>query len=128
MFDIDHFKKFNDTFGHDAGDVVLKHIAGLILTGVRDGDIACRYGGEEFVVILPETPLETAAQRAESLRKESSQLVLHHNGQELGSITISVGVASYPQHGKNRDTLIKSADESLYKAKEGGRNRVVITK
>ena len=128
MFDIDHFKKFNDTFGHDAGDIVLKNIAGLIFTGVRESDIACRYGGEEFVIILPDTPLETAARRAENLRKEVSALQLIHNGKDLGKVTISIGVAAYPRHGTTRDTLIKSADEAAYQAKEGGRNRVVIKK
>jgi len=128
MFDIDHFKKFNDTYGHDAGDVVLKSIAGLILSGIREGDIGCRYGGEEFVVILPDTTLDVASRRAEDLRKEASQLMLRHHGQDLGKVTISIGVASYPEHGATRDTLIKSADEASYQAKEGGRNRVIVCK
>jgi diguanylate cyclase (GGDEF)-like protein len=126
MFDIDHFKKFNDTFGHDAGDVVLKSLAGLILSDIRDSDIACRYGGEEFTIILPDTPIEVAARRAENLRHEASLMELHHNGQNLGKVTISIGVATYPQHGTTRDTLIKSADEAAYRAKEGGRNQVVV--
>jgi diguanylate cyclase (GGDEF)-like protein len=126
MFDIDHFKKFNDTFGHDAGDVVLKSLAGLMLTGVRESDIACKYGGEEFTIILPDTPIEVAARRAESLRQEVSTMELHHNGHDLGKVTISIGVATYPQHGTTRDTLIKSADEASYKAKETGRNRVIV--
>jgi len=126
MFDIDHFKKFNDTYGHDAGDIVLKSIAGLILSGIREGDIGCRYGGEEFVIILPDTPIDVAARRAENLRHEASIMELHHNGHNLGKVTISLGVASYPQHGVTRDTLIKSADEAAYQAKEGGRNRVIV--
>jgi diguanylate cyclase (GGDEF)-like protein len=128
MFDIDYFKKFNDTFGHDAGDGVLKSVAALMLTGVREGDIACRYGGEEFIFILPNTPLDIAARRAENLRHEVSMMELHHNGHNLGKVTISIGVATYPQHGTTRDTLIKSADEASYQAKETGRNRVVVRK
>ena len=126
MFDIDHFKKFNDTYGHDSGDVVLKRIAELVLANIRPSDIACRYGGEEFTIVLPDTSLEVAHIRAEVLREVTSQLIIQHNGKDLGKVTISLGAAAYPQHGITRDTLIKSADEAAYRAKEGGRNRVVL--
>jgi len=126
MFDIDSFKKFNDTFGHDAGDVVLKRIAELILSKVRPSDIACRYGGEEFTIILPDTSLEIARARAESLREAVAQMGVQHNGKDLGTIAISIGVAAYPQHGITRDVLIKAADEASYHAKETGKNRVMV--
>ena len=126
MLDIDHFKQFNDTYGHAAGDLVLQRIAELMLASFRSSDIACRYGGEEFTVILPETALEDARNRAETFREATSHLLRQHNGRDLGSVTISVGVAVYPHHGATRDTLIKFADSAAYRAKECGRNRVEI--
>lgn len=126
MFDIDYFKKFNDTMGHDAGDVVLKSLANLVLSTIRSSDIACRYGGEEFTVILPDTTLDVARERAEQLRLNMSKTILKHNGQDLGKVTLSLGISAYPQHGMNRDELMKNADTALYKAKENGRNQVVI--
>jgi diguanylate cyclase (GGDEF)-like protein len=126
MFDLDSFKKVNDTYGHDAGDMVLKRIAEILTTKIRPSDIACRYGGEEFTVILPDTSLEVAHARAEGLREVVSQTELQHNGKNLGTITISMGVATYPQHGITRDALIKAADEASYQAKQTGKNRVVL--
>jgi diguanylate cyclase (GGDEF)-like protein len=126
MFDIDHFKKYNDTYGHDAGDLVLKSLAYAVLSNIRESDIACRYGGEEFVIILPDSPLEAIKRRAESLLKKIAEMDLQHDGKELGKITISIGVAAYPQHGGTHDALIKSADEAAYQAKENGRNRMVV--
>jgi diguanylate cyclase (GGDEF)-like protein/PAS domain S-box-containing protein len=128
FFDIDHFKKFNDTYGHDAGDLVLKNMADMIMSIIRESDIACRYGGEEFIIILPDTSIEIAEQRAETLRNKVSLMKIYHNGQDIGKVTISVGVAAYPQHGETRDTLIKSADRAAYQAKKGGRNLVVVSK
>ncbi len=127
LFDIDHFKMFNDTHGHDAGDLVLRSIADVIVSNIRESDIACRYGGEEFVIILPDTTIETAERRAEALRNDVSRMRLEYKGQEIGKITISVGVAAYPQNGTKRDALIKSADEAMYMAKRGGRNQVVVS-
>jgi len=126
MFDIDHFKKFNDTFGHDAGDFVLKKISEVILSSIRESDVACRYGGEEFVIIFPGTSIEIAKKRAEALRNDVSLMQLGHNGNDIGRVTISIGVAAYPQHGLTNDVLIKAADEAAYLAKEGGRNQVVV--
>jgi diguanylate cyclase (GGDEF)-like protein len=126
MFDIDHFKKFNDTYGHEAGDLVLRKISEVILSSIRESDIACRYGGEEFVIILPGTPIDAAEERAEALRNEVSLLKLDHNGKNIGAVTISIGVAAFPQHGATYDTLIKTADEAAYRAKEYGRNQVVV--
>ncbi len=128
MFDIDHFKKFNDTFGHDAGDLVLRKISEVVLANIRESDIACRHGGEEFIIILPGTPIEIAEQRAETLRNDVSLIKLDHNGRDIGKVTISIGVAAYPQHGVIPDTLIKTADEATYRAKEGGRNQVVVSR
>jgi diguanylate cyclase (GGDEF)-like protein len=127
MFDIDHFKLFNDTFGHDAGDLVLKKISEVILSSIRDSDVACRYGGEEFVIILPGTSIEIAERRAEALRNDVALVKLDHNGHDLGQVTISIGVAAYPQHGVTQDTLIKTADDAAYRAKKGGRNQVVVS-
>jgi diguanylate cyclase (GGDEF)-like protein len=126
LLDIDLFKKFNDTHGHAAGDFVLKNVARILLSFIRESDIACRYGGEEFVIIMPDTSIETAHNRAETLRHEIERNELVYDDVFLGAITISVGVAAYPQHGKEQDALVKAADEALYQAKQSGRNRVMI--
>jgi diguanylate cyclase (GGDEF)-like protein len=123
MLDLDHFKRFNDTFGHSAGDAVLSALGRLMLSRVRKEDVACRYGGEEFAVILPETSLETACDRAEELRRAVHGLNLDHHGQSLGGITISLGVAVFPQHGEEPDVLLRAADAALYQAKHAGRDR-----
>lgn len=125
MFDGDHFKRFNDTFGHDAGDLVLKEIAQVLQSKSRKMDIACRYGGEEFMLILPDCPLEIAVQRAEQLRAAVRELELTHQGQRLSQITLSLGVACYPDHGKTGETLMRATDALLYQAKKTGRDRVV---
>jgi diguanylate cyclase (GGDEF)-like protein len=125
MLDLDHFKRFNDTFGHAAGDALLSALGRLMLNHVRKEDVACRYGGEEFTVILPETSLQTAYERADELRQLVHGLHLEHLGQSLGGITISLGVAVYPQHGKNPETLLEAADKALYEAKHAGRDQVV---
>lgn len=127
LFDIDHFKKFNDTYGHDAGDFVLKKVSETMLSLIRDSDTACRYGGEEFIIILPETSVEIAQKRAETLRAEISRNELKFNNEFLGVITISIGVAVYPLHGEQEPVLIKSADKALYQAKQSGRNRVMVS-
>jgi len=124
MLDIDHFKRFNDTFGHDAGDAILRRM-GLLLQGhVRGSDIACRIGGEEFALLLPEVSLPIAYQRAESILDNVRRLQVKHRGQVLGAITVSLGVASFPKHGETPEALIRAADRALYQAKEGGRNKL----
>lgn len=125
MLDLDHFKRFNDSFGHAAGDAVLSALGQMLLNKVRKEDVACRYGGEEFTVILPETSKQTAYERAEELRQLVHGLHLEHHGQSLGGITISLGVAVYPQHGEDPEALLRAADKALYQAKHAGRNRVV---
>ena len=127
MFDVDHFKRYNDLHGHDAGDAVLRALGTLVQSHIRAGDVACRYGGEEFLLLQPGLSAEDALVRAESLRHAVSELSLTNHGVGLGSITVSLGVATYPKHALDRTTLIKRADEALYRAKQGGRNRVIGT-
>lgn len=125
MMDLDHFKRFNDLYGHDAGDCMLREFGSFLLNNIREYDIACRYGGEEFICILPETTLESALERAEQLRSNLMSFKVEHLGRPLGRVTISAGVAVYPEHGTTEATLVKAADEALYQAKKLGRNRVV---
>ena len=124
MIDIDHFKQFNDNFGHDAGDAVLRILGEFLNKHVRGSDIACRYGGEEFILILSPTSAEGARQRAEKIREGASGLSVQHANRDLGAITLSLGVAIYPDHAAEAPALIKAADVALYEAKHAGRNRV----
>ncbi|HET9224054.1 MAG TPA: diguanylate cyclase, partial [Roseiflexaceae bacterium] len=125
MLDIDHFKPVNDTFGHAAGDTLLRAIGALLLAHTRAEDIACRYGGEEFTVILPDSSLEDTWRRAEQLRDAVKRLRVRHGGEPLDAITISAGVASYPEHGAVPEALLRAADLALYQAKAEGRDLVV---
>jgi diguanylate cyclase (GGDEF)-like protein len=126
MIDVDHFKSYNDTFGHQAGDAALQSVARVLATGLRASDIAYRYGGEEFVLILRETTRSDAVVLAERIRSA----VEHHFSapSHLRAVTISVGVAGLPEHGPAGDTLTHAADEALYEAKSSGRNRVVVAR
>ena len=126
MIDIDHFKHFNDTFGHDAGDLVLSAIAGAITKSIRPCDIACRYGGEELAIVLPEASLECARGRVEQLRLAIRDTHLIHLGQRLPAPTASFGVAVYPANGMKPADLLKAADQALYRAKQEGRDRVCV--
>ncbi|MGC9526433.1 MAG: PAS domain S-box protein [Limnospira sp.] len=126
MVDIDYFKRFNDKFGHEAGDIVLKNIAQFLQENVRASDIACRYGGEELTLILPATSLENAIARSEVLCRGIRELQLRHQNRDLGQITASFGVACFPQHATTIDDLLKLADNALYRAKDLGRDRVVV--
>ena len=125
MLDLDHFKKFNDTYGHDAGDTVLRETASFLSKSIRVEDIVCRFGGEEFVIILPTSNLEAAHARAERIRCKLRELTVLHHGQSLGMITISVGVAALPGNGTGAKELLEAADAALYRAKSQGRDRVV---
>lgn len=125
MIDIDHFKSFNDTFGHDGGDVLLRELSRILQGNIRREDIACRYGGEEFVLILPDASLENTQRRAEQLREAVKNLKLHYLNHPLGEVTISLGVAIYPDHGLTEEVVLRAADEALYRAKNEGRDRVV---
>jgi diguanylate cyclase (GGDEF)-like protein/PAS domain S-box-containing protein len=126
FLDIDHFKRFNDRFGHDAGDSVLKSLAAILRRHFRGEDFICRYGGEEFAVILPDTALQDAAIRAESLRAAARDAKLIHRDLALGQMTLSAGIAGFPDHGENAAALLERADRCLYESKENGRDRVTV--
>ena len=127
VMDIDHFKKFNDTYGHKCGDIVLQELGNMLMRNVRRGDTVCRYGGEEFVILLPDTSLKVATIRAEDWRRAFDETVLEYEGQNLHA-TISVGVAAYPLHGPDGETAIQAADHALYHSKRNGRNCVTVYK
>ncbi len=125
MFDIDHFKQFNDLSGHDAGDALLRELGVFLNKSVRGGDIVCRYGGEEFLTVLPGADIENARERAEELRLGVKNMLVYHLGKPLAKCTISLGVAAFPKNARDSETLLKAADTALYRAKNEGRDRVV---
>lgn len=124
MMDVDYFKRFNDTFGHDAGDDVLRGIGRLLRRTVREGDMPCRYGGEEFAVILPGADLDDTRQRAEAIRTAIESWNPQNEGHSFGQVTVSIGIAALPLNGNSWQAALKVADEALYAAKRGGRNQV----
>ncbi|MEX0959479.1 MAG: diguanylate cyclase [Burkholderiales bacterium] len=126
MIDVDHFKAFNDTHGHDAGDQVLRELAKVLQTHTRTEDVACRYGGEELCVVLPGASPGITRGRADQLRRSVAELPLERAGTSLGQVTISIGVSSFPDHGANWHEVLKAADTALYRAKQQGRNRVAV--
>lgn len=126
VLDIDHFKPFNDRFGHEAGDGLLRELAILLKTNSRAGDIACRYGGEEFVLILPDASLDNARRRAAQIMEAARNLRVFHRDQALDPITLSLGVAAFPEHGRSGEALLRTADAALYQAKAAGRDRVIV--
>jgi len=126
MGDLDHFKQFNDNYGHQAGDKLLSQVGELLLRKIRGSDVACRYGGEEFVVFLPDANREDTVTRAEELRRDISDLEVHYQGQILSRVTISMGISMFPDDGANAEDLLRVADAALYRAKHEGRNRVVF--
>lgn len=127
MLDVDHFKDFNDTYGHATGDRILYEIGVFLRKNLRAEDVACRYGGEEFIVILPETGPETTLARAEELRSSIQELTLAGSGNPVPRVTVSLGVAVFPMHALVGTDLIQTADAALYRAKREGRNRVVVS-
>ncbi|MBV5323311.1 GGDEF domain-containing protein, partial [bacterium] len=127
MLDIDYFKNVNDTQGHAAGDALLKELGKLLKEQTRYADIACRYGGDEFVLILPEASLDATRGRAEDLRDKVGRLHVEYRDKILEPITISLGVAVFPDHGATGKEVLESADIALYRAKREGRNCVVMT-
>jgi len=126
MFDLDHFKAFNDLHGHPGGDALLAAFGRLLQAHARVEDIACRYGGEEFTLILPEASIEVAQQRAERIRQAVHALRVEHLGRELPAVTVSIGVATYRREGDSGEQLLRRADEALYRAKRVGRDRVEV--
>lgn len=126
MIDLDHFKRLNDTHGHDAGDAVLVRVAALLRAHIRGSDIACRFGGEEFVLVMADASCEAVELRAAEIREAIARLEISHHGAVLSGVTASFGVALFPDHAGDPESLLRMADRSLYQAKEGGRNRVVL--
>lgn len=125
MFDIDHFKQFNDNFGHGAGDAILRELGTFIEGKMRREDIACRYGGDEFILVLPECSIETTYKRAEQFRLEFKDQNVTFHRQSLPMVSLSMGVAASSPHGTNAEVLLRRADQALYRAKADGRDRVV---
>ena len=127
LLDVDGFKGLNDTYGHEAGDTFLRELGAFLQKRIREEDVACRYGGDEFVILLTETSLETARKRARQLREGIKTLSVPHRGQYLTPPTVSLGVALYPDHGGSADELIRAADDALYRAKARGRDCLVVS-
>jgi diguanylate cyclase (GGDEF)-like protein len=126
MADVDHFKQVNDIHGHDAGDQVLVAVSDAIRGSVRAGDVPCRYGGEEFLVLFTDINLDDLLTRADALRATIERLHVEDGARVTPTVTVSVGVALYPQHGAVAADVVKAADTALYAAKRAGRNRVVV--
>jgi diguanylate cyclase (GGDEF)-like protein/PAS domain S-box-containing protein len=127
MIDLDHFKQFNDAYGHDAGDTVLREVARFLVKNVRAEDFVCRYGGEEFLIILPTADVDGARTKADRLRTMMKELRIVYQGQKLSMVTLSIGVAEFPRHGTSPTELMAAADAALYEAKKSGRDRVVVS-
>ncbi len=126
MIDIDNFKQFNDKFGHEAGDIVIQAFANVLHQFARKEDIACRYGGEEFILIVPEVELDAVLMRIQSLRQVASHIHVRYGSTALPPITVSIGVAMYPDHGETMNELITAADKALYEAKNSGRDKTIV--
>lgn len=128
VLDVDHFKRLNDTQGHEAGDAVLQELGKVLQGSFRTSDVACRFGGEEFVVVLPEATLEQAVERAQVVRGKVSDMRVNRNGRVVGPVTASFGVSAYPEDGTTAQELLRAADLALYRAKANGRDRVVVAR
>ncbi len=127
MLDVDNFKRFNDIHGHAAGDAIMRELGKLLKAHIRGGDIACRYGGDEFLLLLFDVTREVIRERAEAIRQHAKLLHLQIDGKVLDAITLSIGVAFFPEDGSTSASILKTADDALYRAKHEGRDRVVIT-
>jgi len=126
MMDLDHFKNFNDTFGHNAGDVALQALGSILLKHVRSQDVVCRYGGEEFIILLPGVSEAGTGSRADEIRSKVKEQDITYEGRPLAKISVSAGVSAFPKHGTTPGQLIAAADGALYAAKKAGRDRVEI--
>ena len=128
VMDVDHFKHFNDSYGHDVGDALLQKLGTLLKNNLRGEDIACRYGGEEFVIVMTDIMMDEARRRADNIRNCTRAITIFDDDKKLlQPVTISIGLVLFPEHGENPETLIKAGDQALYSAKNAGRNRVVCT-
>ena len=127
ILDIDHFKNFNDEYGHEAGDAILRSIGQLLQAQVRGGDVACRFGGEEFVILMPNAPLESAKARGRQILEAIRGQEIPHQGHLLPSVTASLGVAEFPTHASDAEGILDAADNALYIAKRTGRDRMVVS-
>ena len=125
MLDLDNFKPFNDTFGHDTGDSLLRQLGQMLREKLRTSDIACRYGGDEFVLVLPDSSMADAQRRVEQIRVLVKELQIRHSGPALDTITVSAGVAAAPEHNSTTAELLQAADSAMYAAKQAGGDRVV---
>ena len=126
MLDVDNFKSFNDTYGHAAGDEILHEVGSLLLTHVRREDIPCRYGGDEFAIVLPGASREVTQERAEFIRENARYIRIHTEGQKHKAVTFSLGVAIFPENGPTSAAVLRAADDALYRAKLQGRDHVVV--
>jgi diguanylate cyclase (GGDEF)-like protein/PAS domain S-box-containing protein len=126
MLDVDNFKQFNDTHGHAAGDEILRELGGLLLKHVRGEDVPCRYGGDEFIIILPDASRMVTRERAELICEYAKQFHLKFAAQTLEAVTLSIGVAVFPEHGSTSANILRAVDDALYHAKHEGRSRVVM--
>jgi diguanylate cyclase (GGDEF)-like protein len=126
MIDLDHFKAFNDTFGHEAGDLALRESSRILRENLRKSDIACRYGGEEFLLVMPDSSLEDTRLRLEQIRVRFEAMEIRHDGQLLATVTFSAGLAVFPEQGATQEEILRAADDALYVAKQEGRNRIVM--
>ena len=124
IMDVDNFKQFNDRHGHKCGDVILQTIANFLVDHTRRGDVVCRYGGEEFVILMPGTSREVALERAEMWRQDFSETPVEYEGIKYFA-TFSAGVATYPDHGMTDEALLQAADRALYRSKDTGKNKVM---
>src|SRR5690606_18267824 len=124
--DLDHFKRINDEHGHDAGDAVLRTVAQLMKASVRASDVACRYGGEEFSLVLPDCTKADAVARAQSILERLRTTPMRTAAQTLEPVTASLGIAVFPEDASDGEQLIRAADRALYQAKRAGRNRIVV--
>jgi diguanylate cyclase (GGDEF)-like protein len=123
MVDIDHFKRVNDSLGHEAGDQVIRELAHCLAEAVRREDYAFRYGGEEFLLLLPHVDARALESRAQSLLEVVRRLRIGWQGRPVGAITVSIGAAAFPEHGRSPAELVRAADEAMYRAKQAGRDR-----